>query len=70
MGWSGLHMKRCKQGKTVSWNGEKYIPYVQSEVERSLAKFNRFMPYPAGDNPLGEACIYEKQWIEHYLNGL
>ena len=68
MGWSGLHMKRCKNGKTNGWNGEKYVPFNHNEVRNALTRFNRLMSYPAADNPLGAETIYEKEWIEHYLN--
>jgi hypothetical protein len=68
MGWSGLHMKRCKNGKTNGWNGEKYVPFNHNEIRAALSRFNRLMSYPAADDPLGADCIYEKTWIEHYLN--
>ena len=68
MGWSGLHMKRCKVGKSESWNGETYIPFVQDRVRGALARFNRIMKYPADDDPLGAENIYEREWIDRYLN--
>ena len=68
MGWSGLHMKRCKANKTKGWNGEKYVPFNVNEVRNALARFNQLMSYPAADNPLGAETIYETEWIEHYKN--
>ncbi|KKW13412.1 MAG: hypothetical protein UY48_C0001G0033 [Candidatus Gottesmanbacteria bacterium GW2011_GWB1_49_7] len=71
MGWSGLHMKRCKRGKTDGWNGETYIPFTREGVRSALAHFNRHkMSYPAADDPLGAECIYEGNWIEWYLKNL
>jgi hypothetical protein len=67
MGWSGLHMKRCKKGKDKAWNGEQYIPLTVENVRSALAKFNKKFPYPAADDPLGRSCIYEREWIEWYL---
>ena len=68
MGFSGLHMKRCKDGKTKGWNGEKYVPFNVNEVRNALTRFNRLVSYPAADDPLGAETIYEKTWIERYLN--
>ena len=68
MGWSGLHMKRCKNGKTNGWNGEKYVPFERDVVRDTLARFNQSTAYPAIDDPLGAETIYEKAWINRYLN--
>ena len=67
-GWSGLHMKRCKNGKTEGWNGENYVPFEREVVRDTLERFNQTMSYPAADDPLGAETIYEKEWIECYLN--
>lgn len=67
MGWSALHMKRCKAGKDKGWNGETYIPFDRESVRRALEHHNATHPYPGSDDPLGEDCIYEKDWIEEYL---
>jgi hypothetical protein len=68
MGWSGLHMKRCKEGKTFRWNGEKYVPFEPEQVILTLSRFNKAMAYPATDDPLGAETVYEKEWIERYLS--
>jgi hypothetical protein len=36
MGLSGLHMKRCKEGKTDSWNDETYIPLCRETIVQVL----------------------------------
>ena len=41
---------------------------IRDRVRRTLSKFNKNMPYPAADDPLGTETIYEKEWIERYLN--
>ena len=59
MGWSGLHMKRCKP-KNIGWNNETYAPFVRQHVRSALADFNRLTShYPGPDDPLGEDCLYE-----------
>lgn len=63
MGWSGLHMKRCKVGKDKAWNGETYIPFNEPNVRHTLAEFNNRIRYVGIDDPLGEPCIYEKDWL-------
>lgn len=64
MGWSGLHMKRCKRGKDRGWNGETYVPFTRDSVRQTLSAFNRNVPYPGPDDPLGEDCLYEEvPWL-------
>lgn len=58
MGWSALHMKRCKLDK-IGWNGETYLPFTREDVAKALREFNAANPYPGPDNPLGEDCLYE-----------
>jgi hypothetical protein len=65
MGWSGLHMKRCKQEHVVRLREiETWAAFEPENVQAALEHFNRGMPYVGIDNPLGEACLYEKEWIE------
>jgi len=63
MGWSGLHMKRCKKGKEFGWNNEVYIPFDREHVRNALRAFNAHSPYPGTDNPLGEDCLFEKTLV-------
>jgi hypothetical protein len=70
MGWSGLHMKRCKDPhfqriRDTSPN----TPFTKENVQEALLAFNITMDYVGIDNPLGEDCLYEKKWINHYLQG-
>lgn len=66
MGWSALHMKRCKAGKTDGWNGEVYVDWIPDNVKSVLRNFNAQNGYPGIDSPLGEPCLFEdtvvKQW--------
>jgi hypothetical protein len=61
LGWSGLHMKRCKAVHLPVWNGEQYAPYARGNVSEVLSAFNASNPYPGPDNPLGEECLFELQ---------
>jgi len=58
MGWSGLHMKRCKPDK-IGWNNESYLPFDPEHVDLALKMFNESHPYPGSDNPRGEPCVFE-----------
>jgi hypothetical protein len=58
MGWSALHLKRCKWDK-IGWNNEEYVPFDHPNVEAALRDFNANNPYPGPDNPLGEPCLFE-----------
>ncbi len=58
MGWSALHLKRCKESK-IGWNNEEYLPFDRENVARALAVFNHNNPYPGRDNPNGEPCLFE-----------
>jgi len=57
MGWSALHMKRCKVDK-IGWNDEKYVPFDRESVAAALRAFNSTHPYPGPDNPEGEDCLF------------
>jgi hypothetical protein len=58
MGWSALHMKRCKADK-IGWNNETYLPFTPEGVAKALHDFNAVNAYPGKDNPLGEPCLFE-----------
>jgi prenyltransferase/squalene oxidase-like repeat protein len=58
MGWSALHMKRCK-GHKIGWNGETYAPFTPEGVAKALREFNSVNAYPGPDNPEGESCLFE-----------
>lgn len=60
MGWSGLHMKRCK-ARNIGWGGEEYAPFDREHVRPALETFNARpgMTYPGPDDPLGDDCLYE-----------
>src|SRR3990167_4797404 len=58
MGWSALHLKRCKKDK-IGWNNETYVPFDREHVAGALREFNRENAYPGPDNPLGEECLFE-----------
>jgi len=58
MGWSGLHMKRCKLDK-IGWNDESYLPFDPEHVQIALGLFNGSHTYPGPDNPGGEPCLFE-----------
>lgn len=59
LGFSALHMKRCKRDK-IGWNNEEYAPFTPEGVAQALAAFNNSNPYPGPDNPLGEPCLFER----------
>lgn len=70
MGWSGLHMKRCKARHVERIRSyEPWAKFTRQNVQEALANFNRGLPYEGIDNPLGEDCLYEKEWIDYYLKG-
>jgi len=58
LGWSALHMKRCKQDK-IGWNNERYVPFDTMHLQEVLHAFNAEHPYPGPDNSLGEPCLFE-----------
>lgn len=62
LGWSALHMKRSKV-ENIDWNDEKYVQFDRGSVRQALVGFNKTHPYPAHDDPLGEDCLYEKDWL-------
>jgi hypothetical protein len=63
MGWSALHMKRCK-AENIGWNGETYAPFTPESVRQVLADFNARNPYPGPDDPLGDDCLFaENEWL-------
>ena len=74
MGWSGLHMKRCRErllpagvdwGKMMQvkgWNGETYHRYAPETLAASLHNYNRNHPYPGPDSPLGEPELFDEDW--------
>ena len=61
MGWSALHMKRCKSDK-IGWNNETYVPFTPESVAAALREFNKINPYPGPDNPEGESVLFETLW--------
>lgn len=64
MGWSALHMKRCKREMLPVWNNETYVPFDREHVRLAVADYNRRAGgYPASDDPLGADCIYEEDWL-------
>jgi prenyltransferase/squalene oxidase-like repeat protein len=58
MGWSALHLKRCKRHK-IGWNNESYVPFDRENVAKALRDFNAVNAYPGPDNPEGEPCLFE-----------
>jgi len=58
MGWSALHLKRCKQDK-IGWNNERYVPFDTMHLQEVLHAFNVDHPYPGPDEPEGESCLFE-----------
>ena len=69
MGWSGLHMKRCKAQNLQIGDMEPWGNFTEHRVRSALIEFNRKMDYVGIDDPLGKDCLYEKEWINHYLEG-
>ena len=63
-------MQRCKDPyfQRIRDTGP-CIPFEKWKVQAALMKFNAEMEYVGIDNPLGEDCLYEKEWINHYLEG-
>jgi hypothetical protein len=59
MGWSALHLKRCKADK-IGWNSEVYLPFTPEGISQALRAFNAANAYPGPDNPEGEPCIFER----------
>mgnify|MGYP000880652457 CR=1 FL=1 len=62
MGWTGIHLKRCKAGKTDGWNGETYLPLTREGLADALDEYNSRHPYPGPDNPRGIDELFEDQW--------
>ena len=70
MGWSGLHMQRSKAPHTQRIRDTgPVVPFTVENVQEALSAFNQNMDYVGIDDPLGERCLYEKEWINHYLEG-
>ena len=68
MGWSGLHMKRCKKQHVERLSQiEPWAAFTPENISKVLEGFNQDMPYQGNDNPLGEVCLFEKEWINYYL---
>jgi len=68
-GWSGLHMKRCKDKHVARIRAyEPWAEFTRQNVQEALANFNQGLLYEGIDNPLGEDCLYEKEWINYYLH--
>jgi hypothetical protein len=61
-GWSGLHMKRCKERYLPVWNNERYVPYDRDSVRGALEAFNQNHPYPADDAPEGAEVLFEDMY--------
>ncbi len=59
MGFSALHMKRCKKEFLPVWNGETYVPFTRESVRETLTAFNSRNGYPAGDDPTGGEVVFE-----------
>ena len=60
MGFSALHMKRCKEEHLPVWNGERYVPYTKEWVKQALDNYNKTVsPYPAHDEADGAPCLFE-----------
>ena len=62
MGWSFLHMKRCKKGKTTGI--ERWTSLTPENLQRALIEYNSQHPYPGLDNPAGEPCLFERNYLE------
>lgn len=62
LGWALLHLKRCKVGKDVAWNGEHYIDWTPENVQAALHEYNSHNPYPASDNPYGKHVLFTDEW--------
>jgi len=62
VGWAGIHLKRCKAGKTEGWNGETYLPLTREELSDALEIYNARHGYPASDNPYGTEELFDDQW--------
>jgi glycosyltransferase involved in cell wall biosynthesis len=69
LGWAGIHMKRCKVGKTDGWNGETYLPLTRDNLSDALEIYNAHHPYPATDNPYGIDELFEPQLVSRWLDG-
>lgn len=61
LGWSALHMKRCKSDK-IGWNNEEYADFDPLVVARVLKEYNAKNAYPGPDNPNGELCLFERDF--------
>ena len=60
MGWSFIHTKRMKTGKTPGL--ETWLPLTPSHLASSLAAYNAQHGYPGPDNPLGVPSLFDAQW--------
>jgi hypothetical protein len=62
LGWSGLHLKRCKAKYAPGWNDELYLTFERVHVRKALKVYNGG-EYPGPDDPLGAECLYEKTLV-------
>lgn len=63
MGWSALHMKRCKKKNAIQ-SGD-WVNWNKDNVRDALLKYNANRPYLGIDNdPLGQSdVVYERNWL-------
>lgn len=62
MGWSMLHLKRCKRDK-LGWNNEQYAPFTRENVRDVLKQYNAVNGYPGNDDQNGAECLFEETFI-------
>ena len=61
MGWSFLHLKRVKHGRTAGI--ERWTAFTPENLRRALIEYNAKHPYPGLDSPTGEPCLFERNFI-------
>lgn len=65
MGWAGVHLKRCKEGKTDGWNGETYWKLTKANLTKALDEYaNARQPYPGDDDPHGIDELFDTDWAK------
>jgi hypothetical protein len=62
MGWSFLHLKRSKVGAQPGI--ERWTAFNPENLQRALIEYNSLHPFPGLDNPVGEPCLFERNYLE------
>lgn len=58
MGWSFIHVKRCKQGAVIG--SERWEGLTEDNIRASIAGYNMTSPHPGPDDPVSDELL---DWI-------